>query len=226
MGDSSSLCPPPGREKGDPQGATAVHTVSSLQKPSVKHGKLSPCVGCRLVCPPSRAALSRRAPDSPSRGTRSEQGVSSWGLSPADGQEGRASGWTVGMAARRPSFILGPGAPLSRGEPPEMRVPPPPMATPVHRPLGTALTLGPGAHKVPGGVTRLPQRSLQEARPRCPARSPPPAVQPETHATPVWQGPAGRRAGCKAWSTAIRVEPPIPAPHCWSEASTPDHPKT
>ena len=164
-------------------------------------------VGRRLVCPASRAALGRRAPDGPSRGTLSDDswGVSSWGLSPADGQEGWASGWTVGTAARRQTFVLRPRAPLAQGELPEMRVPSAPTATLVHQPPRTPLTLGPGAHKVPGRG-HLPS----------PAQPPPSSdrVLPASGlaASPVTR-PSGRDPKSRPRTTGQRPAGPITLKH-------------
>lgn len=126
------------------------------QKPSVKHGKLSTCVGRWLVCPASRAALGRRAPDSPSCGTHGD-----------DSCGGRRRpgglGFRLDGGARWQTFMLRPGAPLSRGELPEMRVRSAPTATPAHRSENSSDT-GPwcpqGARL---GGTHLPQLSTRPA---------------------------------------------------------------
>lgn len=112
------------------------------QKPSVKHGKLSTCVGRWLVCPASRAALGRRAPDSPSCGTHGDDSCGA-----ADGQEGWASGWTVGHGGKRSCSDQGLHSRGASCRKCESGLPRQPH---LHTEARTALTLGPGAHKVPG----------------------------------------------------------------------------
>ena len=67
----------------------------------------------------STQGLSRRAPDGPSHGTCSEQGASSWGLSPADGQEGGAPAGRWGRLRDGQASFSDQGL-LSWGELPKM----------------------------------------------------------------------------------------------------------